>query len=326
MSTGMKERNTLQKQLSQEESCHDALAQSAQDLYDEESSEYESESGECLDETYVIRNVPKNNTKKCCKLFEKFLAAELEFSEKDNAMFARMDEKCIDLRDWLMEEDIRWQGHVLCIHHSATIEGNTCSPTQIHEILKSGQPIAGKPPIECHEIIGLDAAINQLPLTGRFEEYDLWRVHWNLFKAIDPASAGKYRKVQVFVGSHVPPSWKAVPKLMVKWCHWMNQHHSNLHPVVLAAIAHFSLVFVHPFVDGNGKISRLFMNLVLAQHGFPPTIIQYGDRSLYYDCLERAEESGDIIPLIRFITKCTDRTLDFYLTNNLSTVDNLDLE
>lgn len=277
-----------------------------------------------MDNTFEIRHVPKNNTKKCCELIEKFYVTELKFSEEDSTLFAGIDEKRVALDAGWLKEDAKWPGHVLCIYHSAAIEGNTCSSVQTDEILKSGQPITGKPPIECHEIIGLDAATKQLPLTGRIEEYDLLQVHWYLLKAINTVNAGKYRNEQVFIGSHIPPSWKAVPNLMNKWFHWMNQHHSNLHPVVLAAIAHLSLVTVHPFVDGNGRISRLFMNFVLARHGFPSTIIQCEDRFLYYNCLEQAQ-SGDIIPFIRFITKCTDRTLDFYLTNNLSIVDNIDM-
>ena len=65
-------------------------------------------------------------------------------------------------------------------------------------------------------------------------------------------------------------------------------------------------------VDGNGRTSRLLMNLVLMQAGFPPVIIRRADREVYYQHLVTANE-GDIRPFIRFIAECTENTLDAYL-------------
>ena len=85
-----------------------------------------------------------------------------------------------------------------------------------------------------------------------------------------------------------------------------------MHPVRLAALAHYKLVYIHPFVDGNGRTSRLLMNLILMQHGFPPVIVRKQDRLQYYQHLVTAND-GDVRPFIRFIAKCTERTLDAYL-------------
>ena len=94
---------------------------------------------------------------------------------------------------------------------------------------------------------------------------------------------------------------------------WLNSPEAwSLHPIEYAAIAHYRLVYIHPFVDGNGRTSRLLMNLRLIQAGYPPVIIKVQDRFTYYDALETAN-SGDIRPFIRFIAHCTEVSLDGYL-------------
>ena len=98
-----------------------------------------------------------------------------------------------------------------------------------------------------------------------------------------------------------------------KFVDWLNSIPTmSIHPVRLSALAHYKLVHIHPFVDGNGRTSRLLMNLVLMQAGFPPVIIRRADRDIYYNHLVTANE-GDIRPFIRFIAHCTEKTLDAYL-------------
>ena len=92
---------------------------------------------------------------------------------------------------------------------------------------------------------------------------------------------------QVFVGDFVPPPADEVPALMEEFVEWLNLEDSiNLHPIEYAAIAHYKLVVIHPFYDGNGRTSRLLMNLILMQAGFPPVTIRVEDRLRYYECLE----------------------------------------
>ena len=100
---------------------------------------------------------------------------------------------------------------------------------------------------------------------------------------------------------------------MQRFILWLNApENQELHPVRFAALAHYKLVYIHPFVDGNGRTSRLLMNLILMQHGYPPVIIRKQDRLDYYQHLVTANE-GDIRPFVRFIATCTERTLDAYL-------------
>lgn len=86
----------------------------------------------------------------------------------------------------------------------------------------------------------------------------------------------------------------------------------SLHPVELAAIAHYKFVYIHPFIDGNGRTARLIMNWILMQAGFPPVIIKVEERLDYYETLKMANE-GDLRPFIRLIARCTDTTLNGYL-------------
>lgn len=130
---------------------------------------------------------------------------------------------------------------------------------------------------------------------------------------VEPEHAGRYRTHHVYVGDFVPPKPEDVPALMSDLVTWLNSPEAwSLHPVEYAAIAHYRLVYIHPFVDGNGRTSRLLMNLRLIQAGYPPVIIKVEDRHKYYEALEIAN-SGDIRPFIRFIAQCTESSLDGYL-------------
>lgn len=100
---------------------------------------------------------------------------------------------------------------------------------------------------------------------------------------------------------------------MTEFVEWLNNDGTlRIHPVELAALAHYKFVIIHPFVDGNGRTARLLMNLILMQAGFPPVVIPVEDRLRYYETLKLANE-GDLRPFIRLIASCTEKTLDNYL-------------
>ncbi|GMS98977.1 hypothetical protein PENTCL1PPCAC_21152 [Pristionchus entomophagus] len=94
---------------------------------------------------------------------------------------------------------------------------------------------------------------------------------------------------------------------------WLNcESTAEIEPVERAAIAHYKLVLVHPFVDGSGRTSRLLMNLLLMRSGFPPVILPVEDKALYYTLLHTAN-LGDLRPFVRFVAKHTRNTLQKYL-------------
>ncbi|MBI5697169.1 MAG: Fic family protein, partial [Thaumarchaeota archaeon] len=108
------------------------------------------------------------------------------------------------------------------------------------------------------------------------------------------------------------PSFHEVPALMSNFVTELNEKAEKTNPISLAATAHFELVHVHPFIDGNGRTARLFMNLVLLKTGYPITIIQRADRKQYYRVLEQAH-SGKTGPFENFVARAVERSLNLYL-------------
>lgn len=91
---------------------------------------------------------------------------------------------------------------------------------------------------------------------------------------VDPIEGGEFRRTQVYVGGHIPPGPGDLSILMQRFEQWLNSDKAmSLHPVKYAALAHYKLVHIHPFTDGNGRTSRLLMNTILMRSGYPPVII-----------------------------------------------------
>lgn len=85
------------------------------------------------------------------------------------------------------------------------------------------------------------------------------------------------------------------------------------HPIKIATDAHFKLVSIHPFVDGNGRTARLLMNLLLMQAGYPPAIVRKEDRNAYITSLEKGQTKDDLTDYYDLMLEATDRSLDIYL-------------
>jgi Fic family protein len=96
------------------------------------------------------------------------------------------------------------------------------------------------------------------------------------------------------------------------FCRWL-RHPAGLHPVSLAGEAHYRLVTIHPFIDGNGRTARLLMNLLLLTHGYPPAIIRPRDRLAYLGALETAQLGGPRAAYDVLMVKAVNRSLDIYL-------------
>jgi Fic family protein len=73
------------------------------------------------------------------------------------------------------------------------------------------------------------------------------------------------------------------------------------HPAVRVVLGHFLFVYIHPYMDGNGRIGRFLMNVMLASGGYPWTVIPVGDRNAYMSALERASVGEDIVPFSDFL-------------------------
>ncbi len=205
---------------------------------------------------------------------------------------------------------------------SNRIEGNTLTLRETDLVINEGLTISGKSMREHLEAINHVEAVAYIKqLIERnfsFNERELLSVHNLILRGIIPEDAGRYRKVQVMIkgSSHMPPQPFLVQKQMEDYFLWMEENKNKLHPVILAAEMHERLVTIHPFIDGNGRTSRLIMNLILLQNGYVIANIKgdYETRIKYYQSLETAQTSGnkeDFILLVAQIEKeCMQRYLD----------------
>lgn len=133
------------------------------------------------------------------------------------------------------------------------------------------------------------------------EEDDILTLHKLFYQQIDSEQAGRYRNVKVYIsGSHyqVAPVAK-IETEMKKLTTWYNNNENKLHPIELAAELHRRFVFIHPFVDGNGRLARLLMNLSLLRNGYTLAIIPALLRHEYIATLEMAHK--DSVPFYEFI-------------------------
>lgn len=242
--------------------------------------------------------------------------------EIDQTAFNRLDEK----RDILIKipdshpglRRMKKECYFKHIYHTTAIEGNTFTLSQTRSFVETNIVIGGKSIMEHNEILGLDAALSYINSSlihriGGISMQDILDIHRRVLGFVDPIGAGKIRTTQVYVGDYVPPEAALVEDLIAEFVEWLNSEEAlNLHVIEFAALAHYKLVFIHPFYDGNGRTARLLMNLLLMQAGYPPIIVRVEDKHKYYQHLETAN-NGDVRPFIRFMAKCTDRTLDEYI-------------
>lgn len=202
-------------------------------------------------------------------------------------------------------------------YNSNGIEGNTLTLRETQVVLE-GITVGGKSIKEHLEVINHEKAILYLndlvkennPIT----EWNIKSIHQLILKDIDDKNAGRYRTENVTIKgvAHIPPDYLKVPELMEKLV--LNyENWKEFHPIIQAALLHGELVKIHPFVDGNGRTSRLLMNLDLMNHGLNPVIIKKEDRLEYYNALDKAHTTKDYTDFIKLITKLEIEILKKYL-------------
>ena len=196
---------------------------------------------------------------------------------------------------------------------SNALEGNSLTETETKIVIEEGITIGGKPLKDHFEAIGHSEAfdfIYKLAKGKTISEKDIKELHRLFYYRIDKENAGEYRTVKAYItGSKFPlPSPAEVPGLMKKFIAQLKSQREKKHPVELAVLAHKELVFIHPFVDGNGRVGRLLMNLILLQEGFTITIIPPVVRPEYLQTLEKAHTSDNsFIELIARMVRETQK-------------------
>jgi Fic family protein len=216
----------------------------------------------------------------------------------------------LNLEDWFRIE---------LTYTSNAIEGNTLTRQETALVVEKGLTVGGKSLSEHLEATNhaqaLDWVKTQINKNSKLiNENDILNIHNIILKGINDAIAGHYRNVSVRISGStvILPNPKKVPKLMEEFILWL-QNSNNLHPIELAAEAHYRLVTIHPFVDGNGRTARLLMNMILLMKGYPTAIIRKRDKLSYIKSLETAQLGGSKSNYMKLIAKAVERSLDIYL-------------
>lgn len=172
------------------------------------------------------------------------------------------------------------------------IEGSRLTLRETADLLERGVTPKGKPIRDVLEAEAHRGVFHEM-LTFKKDISLSWILYWHrkLFERTKPDIAGILRKYQVAIsGSRfVPPLPVEIFPLMREFFGWYARSKTRLHPVELAALVHFKLVTIHPFADGNGRVSRLAMNFVLNRGRYPMLNIPYEKRNSYYNALERSQ-------------------------------------
>lgn len=205
-------------------------------------------------------------------------------------------------------------------YNSNAIEGNTFTLQETEIVINTGITIGGKTVNEHFEAINHKKGIDYLKLVvdkkETIAEQTIRNLHSLILKSIDDTEAGNYRNqnVRIVGANHLPPQSIKIPHLMSEFIEWINENEYNKNIAELAADIHYKLVMIHPFIDGNGRVARLLMNLLLMKHGYPPAIILKVDRRRYYRVLNEAN-SGKPEPYNDFIGRSIERSLIIYLNS-----------
>lgn len=202
-------------------------------------------------------------------------------------------------------------------YNSNAIEGNTLTLLETKVVLE-GITVGGKTLREHLEVINHREAIFYVEdIVKKNESLTEWQIkgiHRLVLKGINDNYAGSYRDQQVIISGakHIPPEPYLVKDHMEELIKWYDNS-KELHPVERAAMLHIIFVGIHPFVDGNGRTSRLLLNLELMKNGYPPIIIRAENRLKYYSALDKAHTTNSNVDFIKLVIDELDKTFDLYL-------------
>lgn len=238
-----------------------------------------------------------------------------------NALFDKIDQLQEEINarrplDTYTLQSIKEYFRIGLTYSSNALEGNTLTESETKIVLEEGITIGGKRLADHLEAIGHSDAYNYLYTCidkQDITEDAIKMLHKLFFYRLNSEYAGVYRNVQTYItGSKYPlPAPQEINYLMQELVTELIALREKMHPVEFVALAHKKLVFIHPFIDGNGRVARLFMNLLLMQAGYIIAIIPPIMRSEYIRCLEKAHT--DDTEFIMFIASMIHETQKDYL-------------
>jgi Fic family protein len=208
------------------------------------------------------------------------------------------------------------------------IEGNTLDEERITALLE-GKRVLGTVN-ELEEAKGAIALYKQIEMLNYKSEKDLLRSHKILMNEL-LRNAGNYRKSDVGVGGksgvvHIAPPHTRVSELMGELFEWLGT--SDEHPLIISSVFHYEFEFIHPFVDGNGRMGRFWQSLILLHWNsyfsiIPIESIVRDKQQEYYGALEICGSMGESTALIEFMLESIDEAIGKVGNKGGSKVGNL---
>ena len=241
-----------------------------------------------------------------------------EITEKCLRLISSVSEKLgrLDVANCSTRPRLRKISRIRSVYSSLKIEANSL-PLDIIRAILDGKEVIG-PEEEIREAENAFRAYDMIPSFNPFLLRDLLEMHAVLMDGLSP-DAGCFRKYPegVFSGDtciYMAPEPSAVPHLMNALLDWMNRVKDSVHPAVIASAAHYELVFIHPFSDGNGRLARLWQMVILSAWNplfryVPIENSIYQHQQEYYDVIDRCNHAEAITEFIEFILEMTDQAM-----------------
>ena len=208
-------------------------------------------------------------------------------------------------------------------YESNRIEGNTLTLQETALVVNEGITISGKSMREHLEAVNHAEAVDFIRELAQkkveINERTIKDIHALILQGINRENAGRYRSVPVMIAgsSDTPPQPYLVGKQMEDFmiC-FQEMEAKGTHPILIAAYLHDELARIHPFIDGNGRTSRLLMNLYLLQHGFIIVNLKGSTeaRRMYYNALETSHTKKNSEPFQKLVAEAERASLRRYLS------------
>jgi Fic family protein len=197
-------------------------------------------------------------------------------------------------------------------YNSNAIEGNTLSLQETSLVINDGILPEGKTLREVNEVKNHLEAINFiLGYKGDLNELFILKIHKLILKDIFPRFTGVYRDRNVRIaGSTIKlPDHNKIPSLMKNLIYWYKENKNKLHPYELAILFSMKFVTIHPFIDGNGRVSRLLMNFLLGKFKYPWINIKFRSRAKYLLAVRKANDNN-YKKIIEFCIKELEKNIE----------------
>lgn len=213
---------------------------------------------------------------------------------------------------------LRKKNQIKTIHSSLAIENNTLSLRQVTDII-DGKHVLGAPD-EIQEVKNAIEAYRLMPQLDAFNEKDLLKVHGLMMSQL-VRNAGHYRHegVGVFDGDgnclHMAPPAARVPELMGDLFRWVKT--CTTHPLVYSCVFHYEFEFIHPFIDGNGRMGRYWQTMLLGRWKglfawLPVETIVRDHQQEYYSAIAKCDAAGESTLFVEFMLQCLLEAIENY--------------